>query len=168
MYTLTPDNVREITEECLSGSEFMRHGLYALHFMTENIHSPIMIGNSYTTEGPDGIPSGLYQKLTGNMPYYLGFVDLNEGLMAIAKGFAGDEFEDDMEFIRDATGEFINRINGEYVIASSKSDIMLEMEPQLFLEEKEAAEMIKPLSILHIPVRIGDSDAEMLFVKTTA
>ena len=69
-----------------------------------------------------------------------------------------------MEFIRDATGEFINRINGEYIIASSKSDTMLEIEPQLFLEEAEAKAMIKPLSILHIPVKIGDSEAEMLFV----
>ena len=166
MYTLTKDNVREITEECLSGSEFMRHGLYALHFMTENIHSSIMIGDAYSTEGKNGIPSGLYQKLTGSMSYYLGFVDLNEGLTAIAKGFAGDEFEDDMDFIRDATGEFINRINGEYVIASSKSDIILDMEPQLFLEEKEAIDVIKPVSVLHIPVRIGDSDAEILFVRT--
>ncbi len=165
MYTLTKDNVREITEECLAGSEFMRHGLYALHFMTENIHTSIMIGDTYTTEGKDGIPSGLYQKLTGDSPYYLGFVDLNEGLTAIAKGFAGDEFENDMEFIRDATGEFINRINGEYVIASSKSDLMFEMEPQLFLEENEVSKVIKPLSILHIPVQIGGSDAEMLFVK---
>ena len=86
-------------------------------------------------------------------------------MTAIAKGFAGDEFENDIEFIRDATGEFINRINGEYVIASSKSDMMLDMEPQLFLEETEAAKVLKPSSILHIPVKIGNSEAEMLFVK---
>ena len=164
MYALNKDNVREVTEKCLAGSEFERHCLYALHFMTENIHTSIWVGNSYTTDGKDGISSGLYQKLTGDSPYYLGFIDLNEGLTAIAKGFAGDEFEDDMEFIRDATGEFINRINGEYIIASSKSDTMLEIEPQLFLEESEAEAIIKPLSILHIPVRIGDSEAEMLFV----
>ncbi len=168
MYTLDQDNVRDITEKILSGSEFEKHGLYALHFMTENIHTPIMIGDAYETEGKDGIPSGLYQKLTGDSPYFLGFVDLNEGLTAIAKGFAGDEFEDDVEFIRDATGEFINRINGEYVIASSKSDIMLEMEPQLFLEEDEAASVIHPQCILHIPVNIGGCDAEMLFVKMKA
>ena len=78
------------------------------------------------------------------------------------------EFEDDVEFIRDATGEFINRINGEYVIASSKSDLQLDMEPQLFLEEDEAASVLKPLSILHIPVKIGDSEAEMLFVKMSS
>ena len=164
MYALNEDNVREVTEKCLAGSEFERHCLYALHFMAENIHTSIWVDESYTTDGKDGISSGLYQKLTGDSPYYLGFIDLNEGLTAIAKGFAGDEFEDDMEFIRDATGEFINRINGEYIIASSKSDTMLEIEPQLFLEEAEAKAMIKPLSILHIPVKIGDSEAEMLFV----
>lgn len=165
MYALDKDNVREVTEKCLAGSEFERHGLYALHFMTENIHTSIWIDDPYTTEGKEGISSGLYQKLTGESPYFLGFVDLNEGLTAIARGFAGDEFEDDMEFIRDATGEFINRINGEYVIASSKSDMLLDMEPQLFLEEEEVASIIKPLSTLHIPVKIGDSEAEMLFVK---
>ena len=168
MYALNKDNVREVTEKCLAGSEFERHGLYALHFMTENIHTSIWVGDPYTTEGRDGISSGLYQKLTGDSPYYLGFVDLNAGLTAIARGFAGDEFEDDMEFIRDATGEFINRINGEYVIASSKADLMLEMEPQLFLEEEEVASIIKPLVTLHIPVKIGDSEAEMLFVKMTS
>ena len=165
MYALDKDNVREVTEKCLGGSEFERHGLYALHFMTENIHTSIEVGDSYTTEGRDGISSGLYQKLTGNSPYYLGFIDLHEGLTAIAKGFAGDEFEDDVEFIRDATGEFINRINGEYIIASSKSDVMLEIEPQLFLEEDEAVSVLKPASILHIPVKIGGSEAEMLFVR---
>lgn len=165
MYALDKDNVREVTEKCLAGSEYERHGLYALHFMAENIHTSIWIDDPFTTEGIEGISSGLYQKLTGDSPYYLGFVDLNAGLTAIAKGFAGDEFEDDMEFIRDATGEFINRINGEYVIASSKSDMLLDMEPQLFLEEDEVASIIKPLSTLHIPVKIGDSEAEMLFVK---
>ena len=165
MYALTKDNVREVTEQCLAGSEFERHGLYALHFMTENIHTPIWVGEAFTTEGKDGISSGLYQKLTGDSPYYLGFVDLHEGLTAIAKGFAGEEFEDDVEFIRDATGEFINRINGEYVIASSRSDLMIEMEPQLFLEENEAESVLKPLTVFHIPVKIGDSEAEMLFVK---
>ena len=168
MYALDKDNVREVTEQCLAGSEFERHGLYALHFMTENIHTSIGVGEAYTTEGKDGISSGLYQKLTGESPYYLGFVDLKEGLTAIARGFAGDEFEDDVEFIRDATGEFINRINGEYVIASSKSDLQLEMEPQLFLEEDEAASVLKPVSVLHIPVKIGDSEAEMLFVKMSS
>ncbi len=165
MYALNKDNVRDITEKCIGESEFERHALYALHFMTENIHTSIWVGESYSSIGSDGISSGLYQKLTGSSPYYLGFVDLHEGLTAIAKGFAGDEFENDIEFIRDATGEFINRINGEYVIASSKSDMMLDMEPQLFLEETEAAKVLKPSSILHIPVKIGNSEAEMLFVK---
>ena len=58
MYALNKDNVREVTEKCLGDSEFERHGLYALHFMTENIHTSIEIGDSYTTEGRDGISSG--------------------------------------------------------------------------------------------------------------
>ncbi|MBQ9361720.1 MAG: hypothetical protein IJT96_11865 [Lachnospiraceae bacterium] len=165
MYTLDKDNLREIVEACAGGSEYELHITYALRFMVDNVHTPLEIGDTYTTDGKDGISSGLYQKLTGDKSYYLGFIDLHEGLTAIAKGFAGDEFENDTEFIRDATGEFINRINGEFVIASSKSDIMLEMEPQLFLEEDEAASVIKPVSIFHIPVTFGGSDAEMLFVK---
>ena len=165
MYTLDKDNVKEITEKCISGSEFDLHALYALSFMTEHVYTPIGVDTAYTTDGRDGISSGLYQKITGDRSYYLGFIDLHEGLVTIAKGFAGDEFENDIEFIRDATGEFINRINGEFVIEASKSGVMLEMEPQLFLEEEEAAGVINPLSILHVPVTIGGSEVEMLFVK---
>jgi len=165
MYTLDKDNVREITESCVSGSEFQLHALYAFRFMTENVYSPIGVDMSFSTDGKDGISSGLYQKITGDRSYYLGFIDLHGGLVTIAKGFAGEEFENDTEFIRDATGEFINRINGEFVIESSKSGIMLDMEPQLFLEEDEAASVIKPVKILHIPIAIGGSEVEMLFVK---
>ena len=165
MYTLDKNNVKEITEKCLSGSEFELHALYALHFMTEHVYTPIGVDISYTTDGRDGISSGLYQKITGDRSYYLGFIDLHEGLVSIARGFAGEEFENDTEFIRDATGEFINRINGEFVIEASKSDIVLDMEPQLFLEEDEAASVINPSSILHVPIAIGGSEVEMLFVK---
>lgn len=165
MYTLDRTNVKEVTEKCVGGSEFELHALHALEFMTEHVYTPIGVDRSYITDGKDGISSGLYQRITGDRNYYLGFIDLHEGLVTIAKGFAGEEFENDTEFIRDATGEFINRINGEFVIDSSKSDINLDMEPQLFLEEDEAASVIKPASILHIPIAIGGSEAEMLFVK---
>ena len=165
MINVTQDNVREVTESIGIAPEFELHLLYAIRFMAANVHAPLALGEPFTTAGKDGIPSGLYQKLTGDRSYYLGFVDLWEGLKTIAKGFAGDEYEDDEKFIRDATGEFINRINGEFVIASSKSDVNLEMEPQLFLQIEEVASVIKPEEIIHIPVYIGDSKAEMLFVK---
>ena len=165
MYTLDTDNVKETAAKCVSGSEFEQHALYALHFMTEHVYTPIGVDMSYITDGRDGISSGLYQKVTGDRTYYLGFIDLHEGLVTIAKGFAGEEFESSTEFIRDATGEFINRINGEFVITASSEGIKLEMEPQLFLEEDEALSVIKPVSILHIPIAIGDTKAEMLFVK---
>ncbi len=165
MFTLTKDNIREVTEACGTGPEFELHTVYAFKFMAENVQTSISVDKAYVTQGKENISSGLYQKITGDRTYYLGFIDLHEGLVAIAKGFAGDEFEDDVEFIRDATGEFINRINGEFVIASSKSDLTLEMEPQLFLEEEEVASMINPSSILHIPVIIGGCAAEMLFVN---
>lgn len=165
MFTLDRDNIKEVVRACAKGSEFELHMMYALRFMVNNVHTPLEIGDAYTTDGRDGISSGLYQKLTGDKSYYLGFIDLREGLSAIARGFAGDEFEDDTEFIRDAAGEFINRINGEFVIASSKSGVTLDIEPQLFLEEDEAASVIKPESVYHIPVTFGGSAAEMLFVK---
>ena len=64
----------------------MRHTLYALHFLVENTHVPIEIGDIYTTTDPESLSSGLFQKLIGkDMTYYLGIVDLREGLKAIAK-----------------------------------------------------------------------------------
>lgn len=165
MITLNKDNVREVTEASGIAPEFELHLLYALRFMVENIHTSLAIGDITVSDGKDGISSGLYQKITGDRSYYLGFVDLWGGLKAIAKGFAGDEYEDDIEFVRDATGEFINRINGEFVIASSKSDVALEMEPQLFLQADEVGSIIKPGTIIHIPVMLGEDTAEMLFVK---
>lgn len=165
MFTLTKDNIREVAETCVPDPEFTLHTVYAFKFMAENIQTSLGVDKAYTTTDRESISSGLYQKITGDRTYYLGFIDLHEGLVAIAKGFSGDEFEDDVEFIRDATGEFINRINGEFVIASSKSDLSLEIEPQLFLEEHEVASMIDPVSILHVPVTIGGCSAEMLFVS---
>ena len=164
MYTLDAENVREVAEACAGGSEFEQHALYALRFMVNNVFTPLGVDRAYTTDGKDGISSGLFQKLTGDKTYYLGFVDLHEGLTAIAKGFAGDQYEDDREFILDATGEFINRINGEFVIASAKSGVNIEIEPQLYLEEDEVYNVIQPVRILHIPVTFNDSKAEMLFV----
>ncbi|MCR5775618.1 MAG: chemotaxis protein CheX [Lachnospiraceae bacterium] len=165
MYTLDKNNVREVVETCAADSGYEMHILYALRFMVDNVHTPLEIGEPYTTDGKDGISSGLYQKITGDRSYYIGFIDLKEGLAAIARGFAGDEFEDDRDFIRDATGEFINRINGEFVIASSKSDISLDIEPQLFLEEDDAMKVIRPKKIYHIPVSFGGFEAEMLIVS---
>ncbi len=165
MYTLTWENLREVTEKCMSDSVYMRHALYALHFLVENVYVPIGMDEIYITTAPDTLTSGLFQKIVGkDITYYLGLVDLHEGLRAIARGFAGDEFEDDRSFIFDASGELINRINGEYVITEAKDGIDLTMEPQLFLEEDEARDQIKFKEILHIPISIGTSNAEMMFI----
>ena len=165
MYTLTWENLRDVTEKCMGDSVYMRHALYALHFLVENVYVPIGMCDIYTTTDADTLTSGLFQKIVGkDLTYYLALVDLREGLRAIAKGFAGDEYEDDKSFIFDASGELINRINGEYVITEAKDGIDLTMEPQLFLEEDEAREQIKFREILHIPISIGASNAEMLFV----
>ena len=165
MYAVNWENLRDVTEKCMGDSPFMRHSLYALHFLVENTHVPIEIGDAYTTTDPESLSSGLFQKLVGkDMAYYLGIVDLREGLKAIAKGFAGDDFEDDWCFISDASGELINRINGEYVITEAKEGKEISLEPQLFLEVEEARSRISFKEICHIPISLGGCEAEIIFI----
>ncbi len=165
MYSLNSDNLRDIIEEIMGDSPYLKHALYAIRFMAENLHTGLSIDKPYTTSDPDGDVSGLFQKLSSSeKSYYLGFIDMKEGLAAIAKGFAGEEFEDSREFILDAAGETINRINGDFVIAQAKSGIDYTIEPQLFIDTDEPAPFISYKEILHIPIKIGDYKAEILFI----
>jgi hypothetical protein len=166
MYAVNWENLREVTEKCMAGSVFSRHAMYALHFLIENTRVPVEVGDVYTTTDPSSLTSGLFQRLVGtDSSYFLGLVDLREGLKAIAKGFAGDEFEDDWSFISDASGEMINRINGEYVISEAKEGEEISLEPQLFLEEEEARSRISFKEILHIPISLGGCEAEIVFIS---
>ena len=166
MYDLNPDNLRDVTETIMGDSEYTLHALYALKFMAENLHADLAVDDIFITEGSDGLTSGLFQKLANpDKSYYLGFVDLYKGLTAIAKGFAGDQFEDSHEFILDAAGETINRINGDFVIAQTKSGIEYSIEPQISLDSTQVFSVISPTRILHIPIKIGDCKAEILFIS---
>ncbi len=162
---VTGENLRNVIEQNLGDSIYMRHALYALRFFLDNICVPIGMDDVFVSTDKKSLTSGLFQKLISeDRTYYLALVDLREGLAAIAKGFAGEDYEDDKAFIFDASGELINRINGEYVISEAKDGVDFSMEPQLFLEEDEAKEQIKFKEILHIPISIGGSAAEILFI----
>ena len=166
MYTLSQDNYKEVAEKVMKGSRYTAHAICAFKFMLEAIHTPVSVEDSYVTTNIEGLTSGLFQKLRGDGDsYYLGFVDLHEGLTAIASGFAEEQFEDTRMFVLDATGEFINRINGDYVIKQTGSGHSFMMEPQLFLEESEAKSRLPFNNVTHVPVSIGDSHAEMLFLS---
>ncbi len=166
MYTISEDNYREVAEKVMKGSRYTAHAVCAFKMMLETIHAPVSVDDSYVTNDVHGLTSGLFQKLRGDGDsYYLGFVDLHEGLAAIASGFADDQFEDTRMFVLDATGEFINRINGDFVVKETGIGHSFMMEPQLFLEESEAKDRLPFGNVTHVPVSIGDSHAEMLFLS---
>ena len=72
------------------------------------------------------------QTMEGTPTIKTGFADKGGGLITVANGFAGEEFDKIDEDVMDAVGEFINCINGLYASAMSQKGVTVELLPPEF------------------------------------
>lgn len=74
-----------------------------------------------------------YQHTTGDYKGFLGFACNDDGILAVADGYAKEEFETVDEDALDSVCEFTNCINGLYATELSYQDISIDMMPPEFL-----------------------------------
>ena len=73
-----------------------------------------------------------YQQTEGDYDGFLGFLSVDDGILAIADGYAKEEFETVDEDALDSVREFTNCINGLYATELSYKDISIDMLPPEF------------------------------------
>lgn len=73
-----------------------------------------------------------YQQTEGDYDGFLGFLSVDDGILAIADGYAKEEFEAVDEDALDSVCEFTNCINGLYATELSYKDISIDMLPPEF------------------------------------
>ena len=70
-----------------------------------------------------------YQRTTGDYEGFLGFCSDDDGILAIAEGYAKESFGTVDEDALDAAGEFTNCVNGLYAAELSYSNVHMDMMP---------------------------------------
>jgi len=146
--------------------DLTRHAGTGIRLFTRIVDKDAYIGKASKSNDISALNQGVFQKLIrpDGTSYYTGIVEKDHGLYAVAKGFAKEQFEDDELFIMDATGEFLNCVNGLYCTTMSAENVVLEIEPQIFLSSENIPSVISGTEILHVPVFIGDDSAELVFI----
>lgn len=99
------------------------------------------------------------QGLEGDSTVYVGFADKAGGLVSLANGFAGEEFETLDEDVLDAVGEFVNCVNGLYASALSQKGISVELLPPEYRMETSE---ISGNKVCIIPINIKDDKVFMI------
>lgn len=74
-----------------------------------------------------------YQHTTGDYSGFLGFCCNDEGILALADGYAKEEFDTVDEDALDSVCEFTNCVNGLYATELSYQNISIDMQPPEFL-----------------------------------
>lgn len=74
-----------------------------------------------------------YQHTTGDYNGFLGFCCNDEGILALADGYAKEEFDTVDEDALDSVCEFTNCVNGLYATELSYQNISIDMQPPEFL-----------------------------------
>lgn len=69
------------------------------------------------------------QKLTGDFDVMIGFSSDDDGILAIADGYAKETFDTPDEDALDSVGEFVNCVSGLYAADLSYQDVKLDMMP---------------------------------------
>ena len=146
--------------------DYSDHAGTAVRLVTRIVEKNAYIEKAYLTDDVSALPSGVFQKVVRDdgSSYYTGLTDKDHGLSAVAQGFAKDQFEEDELFVIDASGEFLNCINGLFCTSASKDNRSLEIEPQQFLSDKNIPSVISGTSILHVPIVIGDGVTDFVII----
>lgn len=122
----------------------------ALRSIVRFISSYIRLEKGYIT---DSIHASYlaYQDLNGDFEATVGFFSDNDGILAIAEGYAKEEFEKVDEDSLDSIREFVNCINGLYAAELSYQNVKLDMEPPKYgfdmTLKKSGHFFVLPLSI---------------------
>jgi hypothetical protein len=74
-----------------------------------------------------------YQHTVGDRDGFLGFCSNDDGILALADGYAKEDFDMVDEDALDSVCEFTNCVNGLYATELSYQDIAIDMEPPEFL-----------------------------------
>ena len=74
-----------------------------------------------------------YQHTTGDYDGFLGFACDDDGILAVADGYAKEKFERVDEDALDSVCEFTNCVNGLYATELSYQDISIDMQPPQFV-----------------------------------
>lgn len=100
----------------------------ALRSIVRFISSYIRLEKGYLTDSIHASYAA-YQDLNGDFNATIGFCSDNDGILAIADGYAKEEFEEVDEDALDSIGEFVNCISGLYAAELSYQEVRLDMEP---------------------------------------
>lgn len=71
----------------------------------------------------------VYQKLSGDFNVLIGFSSDDDGILAIADGYAKEVFDIVDEDALDSVGEFVNCVSGLYAAELSYQDVLIDMLP---------------------------------------
>ena len=99
--------------------------------------------SSYVRIAPGGFVSekvpkyAAYQKIIGDYELTLGFTGENDDILALADGYAKEEFPTVDEDALDSIAEFTNCVNGLYAAELSFQNISLDMLPPMLSFDKE-------------------------------
>lgn len=85
------------------------------------------------TESSLTSPYIAYQQTEGDYNGFLGFISMDDGILAIADGYAKEAFETVDEDALDSVCEFTNCVNGLYATELSYKDVAIDMLPPEFL-----------------------------------
>ncbi len=146
--------------------DYSDHAGTGVRLVTRIVDKNAYIAKASLSEDVSELPSGVFQKILredGSF-YFTGLTDKDRGLSSIAAGFAKDQFEEDELFIMDASGEFLNCINGLYCTTVSKDNKMLEIEPQQYLSSKNIPSVVTGTKILHVPLYVGEGESDFVII----
>ena len=71
----------------------------------------------------------VYQKLSGDFNVLIGFSSDDDGILALADGYAKEVFDIVDEDALDSVGEFVNCVSGLYAAELSYQDVLIDMLP---------------------------------------
>ena len=122
------------------------------------------IGKAYQQDDIS-LNSGIFQVIVGKEPLEDGFLEVDNGIVALASGFAKEPCDDNDELAKDAAGEFLNCINGLYITSLSKENINKELQPQEFVFDSVPAKDVSGRRIFHVPVFISNGSFEYVIIE---
>ena len=89
----------------------------------------------------------VYQKITGKVNFNTYISADEETFISFAEKFAKESYSTNNEYVQATVGEFLNLVNGIYLVNMSNNDIELEITPQSIVSDNTLSNLSEAFCI---------------------